>query len=43
MLSIDQLKKLVPEINELSDEEILDLRDELYPIIEKILDKTFDE
>ena len=41
MLSIEELKKNDPEIEKLSDDELLKLRDKLYPIIEKILDLYF--
>lgn len=42
MLSLEQLRKLDEE-NQISDQELLELRDALYPILEKILDRYFDE
>jgi hypothetical protein len=40
MLSIEQLRKIDGE-NELSDEELLELRDTLDPILERILNRYF--
>lgn len=42
MISLEQIRKLDPELNKLSDEELIKLRDSLYPIIERILDVYFD-
>lgn len=42
MLSLEQLQKIDDE-KQLSDQELLELRDALHPIIEKILDKYFDD
>jgi hypothetical protein len=41
MLSIEQLRK-IDEENDLSDEELLELRDTLDPILERILNRYFD-
>jgi len=39
MISIDQIRKTIPEANSFTDEELIKLRDNLYPAIERILDK----
>ncbi len=41
MLSLEQLRK-IDEGNQLSDQELLELRDALYPVLEKVLDKYFE-
>jgi hypothetical protein len=41
MLSLEQLRKIDAE-NQLSNQELLELRDKLHPILEKVLDKYFD-
>jgi hypothetical protein len=42
MFSIEQLREIDHQ-NQLSDRELLALRDALFPILEKILDKCFCE
>ena len=42
MLSLEQLRKIDGE-NELSDQGLLELRDALSPILEKVLDRYFEE
>lgn len=41
MLSLEQLRK-IDEENQLSDQELLELRDALDPILERILNRYFD-
>jgi hypothetical protein len=41
MLSLEQLRKIDVE-NELSDRELLELRDALSPVLEKVLDRYFE-
>jgi hypothetical protein len=41
MLSLEQLRK-IDEENDLSDQELLELRDTLDPILERILNRYFD-
>lgn len=42
MLSLDKLRKIDPEFAEMSDEQITQLRDALYALIEKALDEVID-
>jgi hypothetical protein len=39
MLTIEQLKKSIPEARDIPDEELAELRNTLYAIIERILDQ----
>lgn len=41
LLTINQLRK-IDEENQLSDSELLELRDALSPILEKVLDRYFE-
>jgi hypothetical protein len=40
MLGLEELRK-IDDANQLSDKELLELRDALHPILEKILDRYF--
>ncbi len=43
MLSLETLRKIDHELANLSDAELIRVRDSLYPIIEQILDSYFDD
>lgn len=42
MVSVEEIRKLDPEFQNFSDEEILDLLDKLYPLLERLLDRYFE-